>query len=153
MVRSLCSSNALDHSPAISLTHRRLSGTFGGIIEAVGYDVLRDRPSGRRDRISSYTGASSRKPDQKDYGTSDYVIGAWGAEWDNGEEALYPSDQWIAGRDHCRAPSACKLRWNAAGSHYTSKLAWGLLRRPAVTETWTRQSVRWDGGDGPGRSR
>jgi hypothetical protein len=47
---------SLDRPLVISPTHP-LSGTFGGIIEAIGYDVLRDRPSGGRTMCMS--GASS----------------------------------------------------------------------------------------------
>jgi len=100
-----------------------LSGTFGGIIEAIGYDVLRDRPSGGKTDVVVYWRVL-RKPDRKDYGTLITLSDAWGAEWGRGGDALYPSDQWTPGEIIAERVRVQTEDGTPPSSRYTLKLGW-----------------------------
>jgi hypothetical protein len=113
---------SLDKPPVISPTYS-LSGTFGGIIQAIGYDVLRDRPSGGKTDVVVYWRVL-HKPDRKDYGTLITLSDAWGAEWGQGGEALYPSDQWTPGEIIAERIRVQTEDGTPPGSHYTLKLGW-----------------------------
>jgi hypothetical protein len=84
-----------DYAPVISPTHP-LNVTFGGVIEAIGYDVLRDRPSGGRTDVAVYW-RILRKPDRGDYSEFSRMYDAWGIQWATGGSYAYPSDQWVPG--------------------------------------------------------
>jgi 4-amino-4-deoxy-L-arabinose transferase-like glycosyltransferase len=86
---------ALEHPPVISPAHP-LSVTFGGIIEAIGYDVLRDRPSGGRTDVAMYW-RILRKPDRGDYSEFARLNDAWGIQRGEGGSFAYPSEQWAPG--------------------------------------------------------
>ena len=113
---------SLDRPPVISPTHS-LSGTFGGIIQAIGYDVLRDRPSGGKTDLVVYWRVL-RTPDRNDYGTLITLSDAWGAEWGRGGGALYPSDQWTPGEVLAERIRVQTEDGTPPGSHYTLKLGW-----------------------------
>lgn len=81
--------------PAIAPTHP-LSVTFGGVIQAIGYDVLRDRPSGGRTDVAVYW-RTLRKPDRGDYSEFVTLEDAWGMQWAQGGSFAYPSEQWAPG--------------------------------------------------------
>jgi hypothetical protein len=87
--------HALDRAPVISLTHP-LSATFGGVIQAIGYDVLRDRPSGGRTDVAVYW-RILRKPDRGDYSEFFTLTDAWDMTWGQGGSFAYPSEQWEPG--------------------------------------------------------
>jgi len=86
---------ALDHSPAISPTHP-LSATFGGVIQALGYDILRDRPSGGRTDVALYW-RILRKPERGDYSEFITLGDAWGVQQAQSGSFAYPSEQWSPG--------------------------------------------------------
>ncbi len=113
---------SLDRPLVISPTHP-LSGTFGGIIEAIGYDVLRDRPSGGKTDVAVYWRVL-RTPDQNDYGTLISLVDRWGAEWGQGGMALYPSDQWTPGEIMAERIRVQTEDGTPPGSDYTLALGW-----------------------------
>lgn len=87
--------HARDEPPALAPT-RPLSMTFGGVIQAIGYDVLRDRPSGGRTDVAMYW-RILRKPDRGDYSEFITLKDAWGIQWAQGGSFAYPSEQWAPG--------------------------------------------------------
>ena len=87
--------HTFDHAPAISPSHP-LSVTFGGVIQAIGYDVLRDRPSGGKTDVAMYW-RILRKADRGDYSEFITLTDAWGIQWGQGGSFAYPSEQWEPG--------------------------------------------------------
>jgi 4-amino-4-deoxy-L-arabinose transferase-like glycosyltransferase/peptidoglycan/xylan/chitin deacetylase (PgdA/CDA1 family) len=87
--------HARDRPPAIAPTHP-LSVTFGGVIQAIGYDVLRDRPSGGRTDVAVYWRILG-KPDRGDYSEFITLGDDWGMSWAQGGSFAYPSEQWAPG--------------------------------------------------------
>lgn len=84
-----------DQPPVISPAHS-LSATFGGVIQAIGYDVLRDRPSGGKTDMAVYWRVL-RKPDRGDYSEFITMQDAGGMPWAQGGSFAYPSEQWAPG--------------------------------------------------------
>ncbi len=113
---------SLASPPLISPTHP-LSGTFGGIVEAIGYDVLRDRPSGGKTDVAVYWRVL-RTPDRDDYATLISLHDPWGAEWGQGGMALYPSDQWTPGEIIAERIRLQTEDGTPPGSFYTLALGW-----------------------------
>ena len=86
---------SLDHAPVISPSHP-LNATFGGVIQAIGYDILRDRPSGGRTDVAMYW-RILRRPDRGDYSEFITLSDAWGIQQAQGGSFAYPSEQWSPG--------------------------------------------------------
>jgi hypothetical protein len=84
-----------DHPPEIVPSYP-LSTTFGGVIQAIGYDVLRDRPSGGRTDMAVYW-RILREPDRGDYSEFFTLTDAQGMAWGQGGSFAYPSEQWTPG--------------------------------------------------------
>jgi 4-amino-4-deoxy-L-arabinose transferase-like glycosyltransferase len=86
---------SLDQAPVISPSHP-LSATFGGVIQAIGYDILRDRPSGGRTDVAMYW-RILRKPERGDYSEFITLSDAWGIQQAQGGSFAYPSEEWSPG--------------------------------------------------------
>ena len=87
--------HSLNHAPVISPSHP-LSATFGDVIQALGYDVLRDRPSGGRTDVAIYW-RILRKPGRGDYSEFITLSDSWGMPQAQGGSFAYPSEQWSPG--------------------------------------------------------
>lgn len=85
----------LDHVPVISPSHP-LSATFGDVIQAIGYDILRDRPSGGRTDVAMYW-RILRKPERGDYSEFITLSDQWGIQQAQDGSFAYPSEQWSPG--------------------------------------------------------
>jgi hypothetical protein len=113
---------SLDEPVTISPTHP-LSGTFGGVVEAIGYDVLRDRPSGGRMDMVVYW-RILRRPDQNDLTSLITLSDAWGAEWGRDSSAVYPSSQWSPGEIMAQRVRVQTEDGTPPGDHYMLKFGW-----------------------------
>jgi len=113
--------HARDRPPVISPTHP-LSATFGGVIEAIGYDVLRERPSGGRTDVAMYWRVL-RKPERGDYNEFFRLYDAWGMEWARGGSFAYPSEQWEPGEIIAERIRVQTIDGTPPGQ-YTLKLGW-----------------------------
>jgi 4-amino-4-deoxy-L-arabinose transferase-like glycosyltransferase len=114
--------HALDHAPEISPSHP-LSVTFGGVIQAIGYDVLRDRPSGGRTDVAVYWRVL-RKPDRGDYSEFITLSDAWGITWGQGGSFAYPSEQWSPGEIITERVRVQTDEGTPPGNTYTLNVGW-----------------------------
>ncbi len=111
-----------DQPPVISPTYP-LHANFGGVIEAIGYDVLRDRPSGGRTDAAVYW-RILRKPERGDYSGFITLNDAWGMNWGQGGSFTYPSEQWVPGEIIAERVRVQTDDGTPPGSAYTLKLGW-----------------------------
>ncbi len=110
-----------DKAPALSPTHP-LSATFGGVIQAIGYDVLRDRPSGGKTDVAVYWRVL-RKPDRGDYSEFITLEDAWGMQWAQAGSFAYPSEQWAPG-ELIAERVRVQTEDGTPPGNYTLKLGW-----------------------------
>ena len=111
-----------DQPPVISPTFS-LHANFGGVIEAIGYDVLRDRPSGGRTDAAVYW-RILRKPERGDYSEFITLNDAGGMNWGRGGSFAYPSEQWSPGEIIAERVRVQTDDGTPPGSAYTLKLGW-----------------------------
>jgi hypothetical protein len=114
--------HSLDQPPIISPTYP-LHVNFGGVIEAIGYDVLRDRPSGGRTDAAIYW-RILRQPDRGDYSGFITLNDAWGMNWGQGGSFAYPSEQWKPGEIIAQRVRVQTDDGTPPGNTYTLKLGW-----------------------------
>jgi 4-amino-4-deoxy-L-arabinose transferase-like glycosyltransferase len=114
--------HSLDQPPVISSTYP-LHINFGGVIEAIGYDVLRDRPSGGRTDAAIYW-RILRQPDRGDYSGFITLSDAWGMNWGQGGWFAYPSEQWKPGEVVAERVRVQTDDGTPPGNTYTLKLGW-----------------------------
>ena len=100
-----------------------LHANFGGVIEAIGYDVLRDRPSGGRTDVAIYW-RILRKPERGDYSEFITLNDAWGMNWGQGGSFAYPSEQWSPGEIIAERVRVQTDDGTPPGNTYTLKLGW-----------------------------
>ncbi len=92
--------------PVISPQHT-LNMNFGGIIELLGYDVLRPAYSGQNIHVALYWRVL-KTPDRGDYQFFGELTDAWGIEFGKHSSFAYPSEQWSPGEiivDWWRVPT------------------------------------------------
>jgi len=111
-----------DHPPVIVPSHP-LSATFGGVIQAIGYDVLRDRPSGGRTDVAVYW-RILRKPDRGDYSEFFTLTDAWGMAWGQAGSFAYPSEQWTPGEIIAERVRIQTDDGTPPGNTFAVKLGW-----------------------------
>jgi len=114
--------HTLDRAPVISPTYP-LSVTFGGVIQAIGYDVLRDRPSGGRTDLAVYWRVLSM-PERGDYSQFFMLTDAWGIEWGQGGSFAYPSEQWTPGEIIAERVRVQTDDGTPPGNAYTIHIGW-----------------------------
>ncbi|MBN1889252.1 MAG: glycosyltransferase family 39 protein [Thermoflexales bacterium] len=84
--------HSLDSLPPLSPTHP-LQANFANIVQAIGFEVLRERPSGGQTDVLLYWQVLS-PPDQSDYNLFARLYDRWGMEWGKDMSFDYPSEQW-----------------------------------------------------------
>jgi hypothetical protein len=100
-----------------------LSATFGGVIQVLGYDVLRDRPSGGRTDVAVYW-RILRKPDRGDYSEFFRLTDAWDMTWGQGGSFAYPSEQWEPGEIIAERVRVQTDDGTPPGNAYSIHLGW-----------------------------
>jgi 4-amino-4-deoxy-L-arabinose transferase-like glycosyltransferase len=87
--------HSLDSLPPMSPTYP-LQANFANIAQVIGFEVLRERPSGGRTDVLLYWQVLN-PPKQGDYNLFFRLYDQWGMEWGKGTSFDYPAEQWAAG--------------------------------------------------------